>query len=139
MVDLRLNTYTFLAFLYTILPYCCFLWFMIFFQGRRFSMLSEVTDGTFSHFINQSVAVLSFTSPWCAACKKIHTHLDELERSYKHISFGTIDISTNPETPAQLQVFSIPTIIVFKNNHESKRLSGTITEKDIRREIDTPV
>lgn len=102
-------------------------------------MLSEVTDETFSHFINQGVAVLSFTSPWCSACKKLHAHLDELERSYKHLSFGTIDISTNPKTPAQLQVLHIPTIIVFKNSRESKRLSGTITEKDIRREIDTPV
>jgi thioredoxin 1 len=112
---------------------------MLFFHSRRFSMLSEVTDVTFSHFINQSVAVLSFTSPWCAACKKLHTHINELEQTYKHISFGTIDISTNPKTPAQLQVFNIPTIIVFKNSRESKRLSGTITEKDVRREIDTPV
>jgi len=81
--------------------------------------------------------VLSFTSPWCAACKKVHAHAEFMEQAYDAITFGTIDISTNPKTPAQLQVFSIPTIIFFKNGAEVTRLNGTITDKDLRKGLDT--
>ena len=102
-------------------------------------MSQNITDETFSEFIRHPLAVLSFSSPWCAACKKVHAHTDGLEQAFGDITFGTMDISTSPNTPAQLQVFSIPTIIFFKNGSEVNRLSRTITDKDLRKGLEALV
>ncbi|MBN2298172.1 MAG: thioredoxin family protein [Deltaproteobacteria bacterium] len=95
-----------------------------------------VTDSTFAGFIANEKAMLSFSSPWCAACRKVHSHLDTLEQLYTAVSFGTIDISTSPSTPAELQVLSIPTVIFFRHGKELNRLSGNISEADLRKELD---
>ncbi|HPJ94513.1 MAG TPA: thioredoxin family protein [Deltaproteobacteria bacterium] len=102
-------------------------------------MSQNVTDETFPDFIRHPVAVLSFSSPWCAACKKVLAHAEGMEQAYGAIIFGTMDISTSPNTPAQFQVFSIPTVIFFKNGSEVNRLSGTITDTELRKGLDTLV
>lgn len=102
-------------------------------------MSQNITDGTFDGFIRNHCAVLSFTSPWCAACKKVHAHTEGLEQSYGAVAFGIIDISTSPETPARLQVFSIPTVIFFRDGEEVNRLSGAITDTDLRTGLDALV
>ena len=103
------------------------------------SMSQSITDETFAEFIMNPVAVLSFSSPWCAACKKVYAQTENMEHSYDAVTFGTIDISTSTKTPAQFQVFSIPTIIFFKDGAEVNRLSGTITDKDVRKGLDALV
>lgn len=99
----------------------------------------DITDDTFSASLQNHFFVLSFTSPWCASCKKVHAHTQAIEKANDAITFGIIDISTSPKTPARFQVFSIPTIIFFKDGAEVNRLSGTISDTDIRKELDTLV
>lgn len=62
--------------------------------------------------------------------------MDTLAHIYAGVSFGTIDISTSPNTPAELQVMSIPTVIFFRQGKEIRRLSGNISEADLRKELD---
>ena len=99
----------------------------------------DITDDTVSDSLQRHLFVLSFTSPWCASCKKVHAHTLAIEKNYEAVTFGIIDISTSPNTPAKLQVFSIPTIIFFKDGTEVNRLSGTISDTDLRKELDTLV
>jgi len=102
-------------------------------------MSHTVTDLNFTDFVSGHAAMLSFTSPWCAACKKVHDHLDRLEGAYPAVSFGTMDISTSPNTPAGLKVLSIPTVIFFRQGRETGRLSGNISDADLRNRLDTLV
>lgn len=97
----------------------------------------KITDETFADFVKHPLFVLSFTSPWCSSCKKVHARTEALEHDYEAVTFASIDISSDPKTPAQLQVFSIPTVIFFKNGVEVKRLSGTISDRDLHNELDT--
>lgn len=99
--------------------------------------MREITDETFSDSMKNPLFVLSFTSPWCASCKKVHARTLSIEKDYEAVTFGTLDISTSPKTPAQHQVISIPTIILFKDGTEVNRLRGTISEADLRKELDT--
>jgi len=101
------------------------------------NMSHDITDETFAEFIQNHFAVLSFSSPWCAACKKLHAHAKNMEQNYDAVIFGTIDISTSPNVPARFQVFSIPTIIFFKDGAEVNRLSGAITDNDLRKGLDS--
>ncbi|MBN1636777.1 MAG: thioredoxin family protein [Deltaproteobacteria bacterium] len=101
-------------------------------------MIHEITDQNFKEQVLNSprTFLLEFTSPWCAACKKISVLLDTFSKNVQDILIGKIDISTSPKTAAELQVLSVPVVIIFKAGKEIKRLSGQISEKNLAHEVE---
>lgn len=100
--------------------------------GRK--ILKEITEDNYSAFIQQPLAVIAFSSPWCTSCKKIASSLDALSpRLGGRVSFGSCDISLYPAIASTLQVFSLPTVIVFKNGAEVKKIVGPATEAALLR------
>ncbi|MFY9398701.1 MAG: thioredoxin family protein [Desulfomonilia bacterium] len=94
--------------------------------------LQEITESGLDSFIGQPLAVLLFTSPWCSACKKMYPALLSLSEKLKQrASFGIMDISKSPSASLRMQVFSVPTVIVFRAGREVKRLQGPATEAAI--------
>lgn len=96
-----------------------------------------ITDETFPAFIRHPLAVLSFTSPWCTVCRKIHPALDALSARHQgRIAFGTIDVSVSPDTPSRFGVLALPTIILFRSGSEVSRLSGSVSRTELERALD---
>lgn len=96
-----------------------------------------ITDETFAEFIRHPLAVLSFTSPWCTVCRKIHPALDALSAQHQgRIAFGSLDVSASPDTPARFGVLALPTIIVFNSGSEVSRLSGSVSRAELERVLD---
>jgi thioredoxin 1 len=49
----------------------------------------------------------------------------ELAKEYSgKVLVGKLDVDENPATAERFQVFSIPTMIIFKNGSEAERLVG---------------
>lgn len=101
-------------------------------------MIQEITDQNFKEQVLDApkTFILEFTSPWCAACKKVSVLLDTLSKNAQDILFGKIDISTSPQTSAELQVLSVPVVIIFKAGKEIKRFSGQVNGKNLVREVE---
>ncbi len=101
-------------------------------------MVIKITDENYADIVRESRApfILLFTSPWCTVCKKVFSQLYAHSKSYEQVRFGEIDISTDPQTPSELQVLSIPTVLILKDGKEQKRFGGSIKEKDLLREIE---
>jgi thioredoxin 1 len=96
--------------------------------------LKEITEANYSDFIQQPLAVIAFSSPWCTSCKKIVGSLGTIALTLEgRASFGTCDISSSPHVASALQVFSLPTVIVFKNGTEVKKLTGPVAESTLQR------
>jgi len=94
--------------------------------------LREIHDSNIQEFIAQPLSVLIFSSPWCAACKKIISSVHALPlEAEDRIAIGVCDISENPNTASLLQVFSVPAVIIFKNGEQIKKLQGSISEKTL--------
>lgn len=94
--------------------------------------MREVHDSNIQEFIDQPLSVLIFTSPWCAACKKIISSIDAFSLEFDgRVTLGVCDISVNPNTPSLLQVFSVPTVIIFKNGEQVKKFQGSVSEKTL--------
>jgi len=56
----------------------------------------------------------------------------ELAKEYNgKILIGKLDVDENPSTAERFQVFSIPTMIVFKNGQEAERLVGLCPKNKI--------
>ncbi len=91
--------------------------------------MKEINDTNFAEFLRHQVSVLIFSSPWCTSCKKMSSSLEGLSRKREdRFCLGTCDISTNPSIPSRMQVFSVPTVIIFKDGHEVERIQGSLSE-----------
>jgi thioredoxin 1 len=85
-----------------------------------------LTDANFSDEIAGVTPILvDFWAEWCGPCRLVAPVLDEIAREYQgKISIGKLNVDENPRLSASFDVMSIPTMILFKDGVEKKRIIG---------------
>jgi thioredoxin 1 len=97
----------------------------------------HVTDQNFEDTVKKNKLVLvDFWANWCGPCRALAPTIEELakENSGKML-VGKLDVDENPATAERFQVFSIPTMIVFKDGQEAERLVGLCQKSRIAETI----
>lgn len=89
-----------------------------------------LNDENFQAEINQGVTLVDFYADWCGPCRMIAPIVEELATEMNGTAkIAKLDIDSAQETTSNLGVTSIPTIILFKNGKEVKRVVG-VKDKD---------
>jgi len=86
----------------------------------------HVTDANFEETIKKNKLVfVDFWANWCGPCRALAPTVVELAKEYSgKVVVGKLDVDENPATAERFQVFSIPTMIIFKDGTEAERLVG---------------
>ncbi len=86
----------------------------------------NITDANFEETLkNNKVVLVDFWANWCGHCRPLAPIIEEIAKeSAGKALIGKLDADKNPATIQKLQVFSMPTIIVFKDGQEAERLVG---------------
>jgi thioredoxin 1 len=86
----------------------------------------HVTDANFEETIKKNkIVLIDFWANWCGPCRALAPTIQELAKEYSGKALvGKLDVDENPVTAERFQVFSIPTMIIFKNGDETERLVG---------------
>ena len=86
----------------------------------------HVTDENFDETIkNNNVALIDFWAGWCGPCRALAPTIEELARDYSEkVLVGKLDVDKNPKTAECFKVYSIPTLVLFKDGCEVERLVG---------------
>ena len=86
----------------------------------------HVTDSNFEDTLKKNKLVfVDFWATWCGPCRALAPTIVELAKEYSgKVLIGKLDVDENPKTAERFQVFSIPTMIVFKDGSEAERLVG---------------
>ena len=86
----------------------------------------KITDAEFADTIGSSKPTLvDFWAEWCGPCRMIAPVLDEVAADHgEQITIAKLNVDENPQSAMSHDVMSIPTLIVFQDGVEKKRIVG---------------
>ena len=87
----------------------------------------EVTDSTFDEMVisADTPVLVDFWAEWCGPCKMIAPVLEELATELDgKLTIGKLDVDENQSTAMAYGVFSIPTLLLFKDGEPVERIVG---------------
>ena len=84
------------------------------------------TDAAFNDLINGDKPVLvDFWAEWCGPCRMVGPIVEEIAGEYpEQLTIAKLNVDENPQTAMTYDVMSIPTMIVYQDGVEKKRIVG---------------
>ncbi len=94
-------------------------------------MVEKITEKQLKE-LKKEFIVADFFADWCGPCKMIAPFFHEISEEIPDIAFVKINVDDNEELANELNVKSIPTIIIFKNGVEKDRKIGFATKPALK-------
>jgi thioredoxin 1 len=102
----------------------------------------DISDATFqSEVIESDVPVLvDFWADWCGPCKMVAPVVKDLAGEFDgKVKIAKMDVDTNPQTPMQYGVRSIPTLLIFKGGAPVDQVVGAVPKSVLKGRLEAAV
>jgi len=81
---------------------------------------------------------VDFWAEWCGPCRAVSPVVEELSQEYDgKVDFVKINIDDNDELAQKYNVFSIPTLAIFKNGEIVSQQAGAASKSSFKTMIDS--
>jgi len=96
----------------------------------------EINYNNFDQVLKDSIVLVDFWAEWCHPCKLQHKVLEELaSENHDFFDIATLNVDDNKLVSSKLSVRNIPTLILYKNGEEVRRMIGVQSKEMILNQI----
>ena len=93
----------------------------------------ELNKENFIETVGSNKPVLvDYWAEWCGPCKMVAPILEEVASDMSEkLTIGKVDVDANQELAAQLNIMSIPTLILFKDGEIVDQAIGALSKAQL--------
>ena len=93
----------------------------------------ELNKENFTEMVGSNKPVLvDYWAEWCGPCKMVAPILEEVASDMSDkLTVGKVDVDENQELAAQLNIMSIPTLVLFKDGEIVDQAIGALSKSQL--------
>ena len=95
-------------------------------------MIKHVDEKNFEKEVNGKKVLVDFFATWCGPCKMLGLVMEKFDKK-DIISIIKVDVDEAQELSSKYKIFSVPTLIIFEDGKELKRISGFMSEEELEK------
>lgn len=82
------------------------------------------------------VVLVDFFATWCGPCKMLAPMLEKLSEEMTQVSIVSVDVDEEQELAMKYSIFSVPTMLIFKDGKKVDQLVGLMPQSQIREKLE---
>lgn len=100
------------------------------FRSKAPGTIEVLDDTTFAQKTQSGKVVVDFYADWCVPCKQMMPHYEQAASKMGNIKFFKVNIEKAPKVIRDLDISSIPTLVVFQDGKEVSRESNAFDSSE---------
>ena len=97
-----------------------------------------LTDSNFKEEVltGEKPVLVDFWAPWCGPCQMVSPAVSQIAEELKdHLKVGKLNVDENPKSSTEYQIFSIPSLKIFKAGKVIGEIVGAAPKNIIEEKI----
>ena len=87
--------------------------------------MDSVNELDFEEIVGgDELTIIDFSATWCMPCRMLAPILEQVADKMDNVSFFNLDIDENEEIAKRYRIFSVPTLLAFKEGKVIDSLVG---------------